>query len=122
MSYVPVKRTAGQGSARPQRLFQILSILYDHRYPHRADSIIPDWNLDATLTTGEIAQKCGLRSSPHFRGLLDELLGGGVLEVLPEQYRVNMLVYKWRISERARWSDKWKAAFDAWLEPEGVLK
>lgn len=119
--YQPVKRMAGQGSARPQRLFQILTVLYERRFEqYDVDATLVHGG-DATMTTNEIAKQCGLKASPHFRGLLDELLGGGHLAVLPEQYRVNMMVYKWQISDRARWSEDWKAAFDAWLEPAKVL-
>jgi predicted transcriptional regulator len=119
MSYRPVKRSSGQGCARPQRMFQILSLLHERR---EADASQPERDLNAGwMTTGEIARAIGLSQSPHFRGIIDELFGQGHVEVHTDEWRKNMPVYYWRISDTARWSKTWRAAFDAWLVPEEVL-
>lgn len=121
MAYKPVARVGGWGSARPQRQFQILTVLFDEYYDRAGDRGAGHDKLIGWLTTGEIARRCRLKPSPHFRGILDELLGRGVIFVEARPYRANMSVYVWRISENARWSEDWKAAFDAWLDPEQVL-
>jgi len=115
-TYKPVKRTAGQGSARPQRLFQILSILFEERYANDATLKPEGW-----LTSGQIAREMHLTASPHFREMLDELYGQQWIEVRARHWRKNMQVFEWRLQPHTRWTEKWKPAFDAWLEPEKVL-
>jgi hypothetical protein len=121
MSHKPVGRAGGIGSARPQRMFQILTILYEQAFANDGRSEGAPGCTFEWMTTGQLARACRMVASPHFRGLLDELLGSGAIFVEARQYRSNMSVYVWRISENTRWSETWKAAFDAWLEPEKVL-
>lgn len=121
MMYEPPKRPQGQGSARVQRMFQILTILYDARwsedgFDHALHGYPHGW-----MTTGQIARSLKLTSSPHLRGILDELLAQGAITVQAVDWRPNMQAYAWCIADNARYSEKWKAAFDAWLSPEGVL-
>lgn len=121
MGYKPVSRVGGWGSARPQRLFQILSILWDKRETEINEPLYPPEDRNLEMTTGQIARACGLKPSPHFREMLDELYGQGFLLVRAEDWRKNMQVFYWRIDVNTRWSEQWKAAFDAYLEPESVL-
>jgi hypothetical protein len=121
MAYKPTNRVGGIGSARPQRLFQILSILWEQANANDgrdggAPGCTHEW-----MTTGQIAREMGMATSPQFRGLLDELFGQNMIFVEVRPYRANMQVYVWRISEDARWSRQWKGAFDAWLEPQAAL-
>lgn len=121
MQYTPVRRAQGQGSARPQRLFQLLTILYDATSSTTATGRrlgMPD---TGWLSTGEIARQMGVSTSPHLRGMLDELLGKGAIKVQAVDWRPNMQAYVWHIGDNTRWSDDWKAAFDAWLEPDLAL-
>lgn len=116
MAYKPQKRTAGQGSARPQRLFQILSILYEERFANDAT-----FNPEGWMTSGQIAREMRLTTSPHFRELLDQLYGDGCIEVRARYWRKNMQVFDWRIKDDTRWCAAWRSAFDAWLDPQAVL-
>lgn len=115
--YRPVKRTTGWGSARVQRQFQLLSILYEERYANDATHD-PD---GGWLTTGQLAREMQMTPSPHFRELVDEMFGKQYLEVRVNQWRKNMPVYLWRIQPHVRFTETWKASFDAWLEPERTL-
>lgn len=121
MMYNPPKRLQGQGSARVQRMFQILTILYDVQ---QADSKLPasdHWKKGGFMTTGQIAQSLKLTTSPHLRGILDELLAQGAITVKAIDWRPNMQAYVWALAKDCRWSEQWKGAFDAWLSPEKVL-
>jgi hypothetical protein len=122
MGYKPVARVGGIGSARPQRMFQILTQLYEQRFANDACHDRVNEDECAWMTTGELARACELKPSPHFRGILDELLGQGAIKVQARQYRANMLVYVWSIGDNTRWSEQWKGAFDAWLDPLSELK
>jgi hypothetical protein len=121
MSYRPGKRSAGQGSARVQRLFQCLATLYDARETLNENSTVRSFGELGWLTTGQIARAMGMTQSPHLRGLLDELLGQGLIVVQAVDWRPNMQAYVWKLSDNARWSEKYKAAFDAYINPESVL-
>lgn len=118
--YQPPKRTAGKGSARKQRLFQILVALYEERYT--TDNLVNDNGYEGSLTTTQIARTCGMSLSPHFRGLLDELFGKGLVKVTVDNYRPTMQRYYWFIDEYARYHQDFIGCFDAYLDPEGALK
>lgn len=112
MQYNPVKRTTGQGSARIQRMFQILTILADEAESESGSG----W-----LTSGQIAKAMKLTTSPHFRGLMDELLAQGVVAVRERAWRKNMVAYEWCIQERAYMHDNYARAWQAHLNSEKAL-
>ena|SRR5271154_6565608 len=120
VKYKPTKREGGAGVARVQRKFQILSRLYE-RMTLEAQMNLPGEEA-GWMTTGLIARECAMTTSPHFRALLDELLGQGAIQVKAVDWRTNMQAYVWRINDNTRWSSEWKAAFDALLDPEEVLQ
>lgn len=112
MSYKPPKRTAGQGSARIQRMFQILTILEEAASVDATDG----WR-----TSGNIAKCMGLAVSPHFRGLLDELLRYGLVGVREKAWRKNMVAYEWCIQEKAYHHEMFARAWVAYHNPEEAL-
>lgn len=111
--YKPQKRLAGQGALRAHRIFQIMTCIYDH------DDHDPD---GGWMGTGQIARCVGLTTSPNFRGILDEMLAKGWLEVREKAWRRNMSAYEWRLTEAAfhgAYEGSWKAYWtpDEALEP-----
>jgi len=110
--FKPVKRTTGQGSARIQRLFQVLTILQE----------AADFDGEkGWRTSGQIAKAMHITTSPHFRGLLDELLGQGVIAVRERAWRKNMVAYEWCIQKRAYTHSDYAGAWDAYFKGEKVL-
>ena len=106
--YDPPKRVMGQGSARVQRKFQILTYLEEA------------WDFGEVQergwrTSGQIARAIEMKPSPHFRGLLDELLGEGVIEVRERGWRKNMVAYEWQISEVAYMHSTYAGAWWAYF-------
>lgn len=113
--YNAQKRSGGGGASRVQRTFQILSRLYDERFIGQDPGCLNTGELEGWLSTGQLAREIALKPSPHLRGLLDEMLGKGLIEVHSRAWRKNMPVYYWRISEATRHNPGWSAAFDAYL-------
>lgn len=116
----------GNGSARVQRMFSILSVLYDERYifPHQEfDGWIPEGSTlkkyrgewAGWLTTGDVARALGLKPSQHLRGLLAELQADSFLLMQTKPYRANVHAHMWMIADNARYSATWRRAFDAYL-------
>lgn len=113
--YQPVRRTNGAGVARVQRQAQILTCLYDQRYPESGALQCNDGARRGWMSTGQIARCCNMAASPHFRLMLIELCDKGHVVGEAEEYRPNMQIYFWSLSPSARYSEEWHGVFDAYL-------
>lgn len=115
MMYKPVEKSSGVGCAKPQRQAQILTCLYDQRFPEIGAAQANAGSRQGWLSTGQLARACGMSASPHFRKLLLDLIEWGAVVGESEQYRSNMSIYYWKIADETRWSKEWRGVFDAYL-------
>ncbi len=113
--YQPVQRSNGAGAARVQRQAQILTRLYDERFPEPYAIRCNEGEWAGWLTSGQLARSCGMASSPHFRAMLYELHQDGFLLFQTTPYRKNVHAHMWQIADNARWSLAWIRVFDAYL-------
>lgn len=111
MMFQPKPREVGQGCDRQSRQFQILTILYDTRWPNRKKSRGDGW-----VTTTAIAHQIGLKPTTHLRGILTALFADGVIEHRAGKAKTNG-VYRaeWRIARDGRYREPWRECFDVWL-------
>jgi len=113
--YQAVKRSNGNGAARVQRKFSILSRLFDERFSRAKEQQLHAGELRNWLSTYEIAKDIGMKPSGHLRDILNELTREGFIEQKFVQHRSNREKSMWKIASKTRNSATWKAAFDAYL-------
>lgn len=119
--YKPVDKGGGVGVARVQRQAQILTCLYDQRFPETGALQANAGARAGWLSTGQLARCCDMSPSPHFRLMIAELHEKGFVHGEAETYRRNMQVYFWCIAENTISSSEWSGVFDAYLGVGGVF-
>jgi len=108
--YVPTPLPMGQGSAREERVVQIIAALLLNEAENPDEGT--QW-----FGTYELARACGMKPSSHFRSILRFCYNDGVLLNNPSRARSGVYKDIWALSSAAQYKSPYAALLrEFWME------